>query len=107
MAARETYHMACIFCGRNKYIRAGSTLGEMTIDPSEYGVFNVRSVEAGPGRGHKGVLEGGFRTVERLNIVEALDDPRFADLAEQVRDRLKTIVKSYIQNGVLLLDELV
>lgn len=106
MAGKETHQIACIFCGRNRHITGGFNLGEMTIDPSEYGVFNVRSVGAGPGRGHKGVLEGGFPTVERLNIIEALEDPRFSELAGQVKDRLITIVRSYIENGVLSIEEL-
>ncbi len=78
----------------------------MLIDPAEYGVINVRSVGPGPGRGHKGEPGEGLHTIERLNIVEALEDPRFSELAEQVKDRLISIVRSYLENNVFSLDEL-
>ena len=54
----------------------------------------------GLGRGHKGERGEGFRTVDRLNIREALEDPRFSGIAGQVRDRIITIVRSYIESGV-------
>ena len=106
MPGGEIYQLACLFCGRNRPLKGGFRLGEMVIEPAEYGVISVRSVGPGPGRGHKGEPGEGLRTIERLNILEALADPRFLDIAEQVRDRLIVIVRSYIANGVFGIDEL-
>lgn len=106
MPGGEIYQLACLFCGRNRPLKDGFRLGEMLIDPSEYGVINVRSVGPGPGRGHKGEPGRGLHTIERLNIVEALADPRFSDIAEQVKDRLISIVRSYIANDVFSITEL-
>ena len=81
-------------------------LGEMTIPPDQYGVISIRSVGPGPGRGHVGERGEGLRTIDRLNITEALADPQFSDIAGQVRDRLITIIRSYIDAGVISMDEL-
>jgi len=78
----------------------------MTIPPDEYGVITIRTVGPGPGRGHKGVRGEGFRTVGRLNIVEALESSEFSDIAGQVRDRLIAIVRSYVRAGVISMDEI-
>ncbi len=102
----EFAQLACIFCGRNRPLRSGFSLGEMTIPPAEYGVITIRAVGPGPGRGHKGERGEGFRTIGRLNINEALEDPQFSDIAGQVRERLITIVRSYLEAGVISLEEL-
>jgi len=102
----ELAQLACIFCGRNRPLSSGFNLGEMTIPPAEYGVITIRSVGPGPGRGHKGERGEGFRTIDRLNIREALENPEFSDIAGQVRDRLITIVRSYIDAGVIDVEEL-
>ncbi len=78
----------------------------MNIDPSDYGVITIRSVGPGPGRGHKGERGEGFRTIGRLNIREALEDPEFSDLAEQLRERFITIIRSYLRTGVISMEEL-
>lgn len=102
----EFGQLACIFCGRSRPLSHGFRLGEMTIPPDEYGVITIRTVGPGPGRGHKGVRGEGFRTVGRLNIREALENPEFSDIAGQVRDRLITIVRSYIEAGIISKEEL-
>lgn len=102
----EFSQLACIFCGRNRPLRSGFSLGDMTIPPAQYGVITIRSVGPGPGRGHKGVRGEGFRTIGRLNIREALENPEFSDIAGQVRDRLITIVRSYIDAGIIDVEEL-
>jgi len=102
----EIAQLACIFCGRNRPLRSGFSLGAMDIAPSEYGVITIRSVGPGPGRGHVGERGSGLRTIDRLNIREALENPEFSDIAGQVRDRLVTIVRSYIDAGVISLEEL-
>ena len=87
-------------------VNRGFSLGELTIPPDQYGVITIRAVGPGPGRGHKGERGEGLRTVDRLNIREALEDPEFSDIAGQVRDRLIAIVQSYMSAGVISLEEL-
>ena len=102
----EIAQLACPFCGRNRPLRHGFSLGELTIPPKEYGIITIREVGPGPGRGHKGERGEGLRTVARLNIREALEDPEFSDIAGQVRDRLVAIVRSYIAVGAISLDDI-
>lgn len=102
----EIHQLACPFCGRNRPLSRGFSLGEMTIPPDQYGVITIRSVGPGPGRGHKGERGEGLRTIGRLNIREALEDPEFSDIAGQVRDRIITIVRSYIESGVISMEEI-
>ena len=97
----EIHQLACPFCGRNRPLNRGFSLGEMTIPPDQYGVITIREVGPGPGRGHKIERGEGFRTVDRLNIREALEDPWFSEVAGQVRDRLITISRSYLESGVI------
>ncbi len=78
----------------------------MHIDPSEYGLISIRSVGAGPGRGHKGEKGEGLRTIGRLNLIEALAHSEHAELAEQVRQRFITIMRSYLTSGVVSIEEL-
>ena len=102
----EIQQLACIFCGRNRPLSRGFSLGEMTIPPDQYGIITIREVGPGPGRGHKGEKGEGFRTVDRMNIKEALEDPQFSEIAGQVRDRLIAIVRSYIDAGVIAVEEI-
>ena len=102
----EISQLACIFCGRNRPLSRSFSLGELTIDPAEYGVITIREVGPGPGRGHIGERGEGLRTIDRLNIREALENPEFSDIAGQVRDRLVDIVRSYMRAGVLTIEDL-
>lgn len=102
----EIHQLACLFCGRNRPLRDGFSLRAMTIPPDQYGIITIREVGPGPGRGHKGERGEGLRTIGRLNIREALEDPQYSEIAGQVRDRLVTIVRSYIEAGVLTLEDL-
>lgn len=102
----EIQQLACIFCGRNRPLSRNFRLGDMTIPPDQYGIITIREVGPGPGRGHKGERGEGLRTIERLNIREALEDPQFSGIAGQVRDRLITIVRSYMRAGVLTIEDL-
>ena len=102
----EISQLACPFCGRNRPLNSGFSLGEMTIPPAQYGVITIRSVGPGPGRGHKGERGEGFRTIDRLNIREALEDPQFSGIAGQVRDRLITIIRSYMRAGIISMEEI-
>jgi len=102
----EISQLACPFCGRNRPLKRGFSLGEMTIPPAQYGVITIRSVGPGPGRGHKGVPGSGLHTIDRLNIREALEDPQFSENAGQVRERLITIIRSYLRAGIISMEEI-
>ncbi len=102
----EFYQLACPFCGRNRPLNSGFRLGELTIPPAEYGIITVRSVGPGPGRGHVGESGEGFRTIDRLNITEAMADGQFSDISGQVKDRLVAIIRSYIEAGAISLEEI-
>ena len=102
----EFYQLACPFCGRSRPLSDDFRLGALTIPPAEYGIITVRSVGAGPGRGHKGVPGEGFRTIDRLNISQAMADPQFSDISGQVRDRIIAIVRSYVRAGVISMEEI-
>ncbi len=41
-----------------------------------------------------------------LSIVEVLEDPEYADLGLQVKDRLINIVRSYMRAGIISLEEI-
>ncbi|GAH04912.1 unnamed protein product [marine sediment metagenome] len=102
----EIYQLACPFCGRNRPLNSGFRLGELTIPPDEYGIITIREVGPGPGRGHVGERGEGLRTIDRLNIKEALADSQFSDISGQVRDRLIAIVRSYVRAGVISMEEI-
>lgn len=102
----EIHQLSCPFCGFNRPIKNDFKLRRMNIDPSEYGLISIRSVGAGPGRGHKGEPGEGLKTIGRLNIAEALRSEH-AELAEQVRKRFITIIRSYLASGVVKLGEII
>jgi len=52
----------------------------------------------------KGV--GGFRVVDEMTIQEMMEDPRYRELASQVKRRFIEIVRSYMAVGILNIDEL-
>lgn len=97
----EIHQLACPFCGRNRPLNRGFSLGEMTIPPDQYGIITIREAGPGPGRGHKGEKGEGLRTIDRLNMREALEAPQFSDVAGLMRDRLITIIRSYLESGVI------
>ena len=102
----EISQLACPFCGRSRPLNRGFSLSEMTIPPDQYGIITIRAVGPGPGRGHKGERGEGFRTIDRLNIKEALEDPQFSEISGQVRDRLITIFRSYVGAGIINIEEI-
>ncbi len=90
----------------NKYDGGRYRLGALTTEPSEYPMIQIREVQAGPGRGHKGKGQGGWPVVGTLNVVEVFEGTEYADLGLQVKDRLVAIVRSYMKAGVIDLKEL-
>ena len=102
----EIHQLSCPFCGFNKPINDNFKLRDLHIDPSEYGLISIRSVGPGPGRGHKGEKGEGLKTIGRMNIIEALQDSRYSELAEQIRRRFIDIMRSYLTSGVITLEEL-
>ena len=107
-----TPYLRCCFCGRSRPIRSikypGGVLKlrDMTIDPAEYPIVQIREVIPGPGRGHRVKGHGGWRTVEELSIAEVMEDPAYEELGLQVKERLVAIVRSYVRAGVISLVEL-
>jgi len=59
----------------------------------------------GPGRGRREKVGGWVKTRE-LSLAEALADPEFQELALGFKAKLVSLVRAYIENGVLTLDEL-
>ena len=44
--------------------------------------------------------------IGNLSITEVLEDPEYADLGLQVKDRLTAIVRSYMRAGIISMEEL-
>ena len=59
----------------------------------------------GPGRGRRERVGGWVKTGE-LSLGEALADPEFHEVAGDFKAKLISIVRAYLDNGVLKLDEL-
>jgi len=108
----EISYLRCCFCGNSKPIYSGKysggviRLGALTTEPSDYPLVQLREVLPGPGRGHKGKGQGGWQVTGTLSIVEVLDEPEYADLGLQVKERLINIVRSYIRAGIISMEEL-
>lgn len=60
---------------------------------------------AGPGRGRREKVGGWIKT-RTLSLGEAIADPEFSGLAEDFKAKLISLVRAYLENGVLSLDEL-
>lgn len=91
----------------SQHSEEGFVYGDYRGTPAEVPVIQLRAVQAGPGRGHKGRGEGGFQMVGELSLDEALKDPAFSDVAEGLRVRLIGLVRSYVAAGVIEVSELV
>jgi len=64
-------------------------------------VIQLREVKLGPGRGGGGVSLAG-----ELSLSEALSDPGYSDVAEGIRARLIDLVRGYVAEGVIDVEEL-
>lgn len=102
--SREQLRIVCIWCGHNLIISEDYDLEPHKIEPSEYPLFNIRAIQPGPGRGKKGE-GGGFPKIAEYSIIEALEIPELSKIAEQVRQRIIIMVKSYLASGIIEMDE--
>ena len=107
----ETAYVKCVMCRMNKPFKSSRYLGGVfTIpqweeDPGETGFIMFMEQSAGPGRGRHRKI-GGWTKTRELSLGEALADPDFTDIAEDYKAKLISLVRSYLANGVLELDEL-
>ena len=81
-------------------------LRDFEIEPADFNIIHIREALPGPGRGHKGSGVGGFQVVDEMTIQQMLEDPRYRELASQVKRRLIRIVRSYMAAGILSVEEL-
>jgi len=104
-------NIICPFCGQRRGLRSDQyeggeyRLGELTIPPSEFHLIEIREISAGPGRGHKISGFGGFPVIDTKNIIQMLDSPEYAHIAEQYLYRFKAIFRDYIETGVFDISE--
>jgi len=107
----ETAYIKCPFCGFNKVLYSDSYMdGEFrwsisSLPPTEESIIEIKEALAGPGRGHKIKGMGGFQVVESLNIVEMLNDDRYAEKAEEILGILRRLFRDYISSGVFDISE--
>ena len=101
----------CPFCARSRSLKNKNypdgvyRLGQLTTPPSDFPLLEIREIIPGPGRGHKGE-GGGFPIVATYSIVELLNNPERAFIAQDILERFKATVKDYIAAGVLDREEL-
>ena len=101
----------CPFCARSRILRSSKyeggvyRLGQLTTPPSDFPILEIREIQPGPGRGHKGE-GGGFPLVSTQSIVELLNNPEREFISQDVLNRFKAIVKDYIAAGVIDREEL-
>lgn len=98
-------YIACIFCGKNQPLSQlrGRDLSKLKIPPVKFRALQIREAEAGAGRGHKGKGVGGFKLIEEdcLTLQEMLENPKYGEVAEQLKGRLVNIVKAYKKAGII------
>ena len=107
----ETAYVRCISCGMNKPLKSGKyPAGVFEIppwegDPGETAFIMFMESSPGPGRGRHRKI-GGWTKTRELSLGEALADPEFADIAEDYKAKLISLVRAYLANGVLEIEEL-
>ena len=107
----ETAYVKCIFCRMNKPFRSTKyPTGTFEIplfegDPGETAFIMFMDQQAGPGRGRREKVGGWIKTRE-LSLGDALADPEFSSIAEDFKAKLISLVRAYLDDGVLELDEI-
>ena len=107
----ETAYVKCVLCKMNKPHRSKRyPTGVFEIppfegDPGDVPFIMFMDQAAGPGRGRREKVGGWLKTRE-LSLGEALGDPEFTDLARDFKAKLVSLVRAYLTNGVLTLEEL-
>ena len=107
----ESAYVKCVFCQMNKPLRSNRyPTGVFEIPPFEGNPLDAAFImfmdqHAGPGRGRREKVGGWVKTRE-LSLGEALADPEFKPLAEDFKRKLVSLVRAYLENGVLEIDEL-
>jgi len=107
----ETAYVKCVFCGMNKPFKSNRyPMGSFEIppwegDPGDVAFIMYMDQSAGPGRGRREKVGGWVKTAE-LSLGEALADPEFTDLAGDFKAKLVSLIRAYLENGVLEIDEL-
>ncbi len=92
--------------GSSKHSEEGFVYGDYLGSPAEVPVIQLRNIQAGPGRGHKGEGGGGFSLAGELSLSEALSDPAHSDFAEGLRSRLIDLVRDYVAEGTISPEDL-
>ena len=107
----ESAYVKCLFCKMNKPLKSSRySTGTFEIppfegDPGDAAFIMFMDQQAGPGRGRREKVGGWVKTRE-LSLGAALADPEFVDLARDFKMKLISLVKAYLANGVLRMDEL-
>ena len=115
----EHEYAACPTCGRNRVIKTHNKMqtneyGSSTVikegakirwdfvtDLGAFEFIQVRSgggKVAGVGKGYRGSAPGiGFKLVRSFTLVEVMDDPKYSDVVQGLRDQLVLLVKDGIR----------
>ena len=105
-------YLLCPFCSGSRLIHSNRYEGgvlqlrDFEIEPADFNLVQFREPNPGPGRGRREKGVGGFRVVDEMTIQDMMEDPRYRELASQVKRRLIKIVRSYMAAGILSVDEL-
>ena len=108
----ETAYVKCVFCGMNKPFKSNRyptgifEIPRFERDPGDVAFIMFMEQQAGPGRGRREKVGGWVKTRE-LSLGEALADPEFMGLAGDFKAKLVSLIKAYLENGVLEIEELV
>lgn len=107
----ETAYVRCLLCSMNKpFISSKYPTGVFEIppwdvDPADTPFIMFMTSSPGPGRGRHRKI-GGWTKTGALSLGEALADPEFAEIAEDYRVKMIRLVRAYLANGVLSIEEL-
>lgn len=107
----ETAYVKCIFCRMNKPFRSNkypNGVFEIPLfegSPGDTAFIMFMEQSAGPGRGRREKV-GGWTKTRELSLGEALEDPEFHDVAQDFKNKLVSLVRDYIDRGVISFEEI-